>query len=162
MTSPIDPKALRHVFGQFCTGVTAVCASDAEGRPCGITVNSFSSLSLDPPLALFALTRESETLKVIQAAGAFSINVLADSQKDVSNKLAKRGGPEKMEGVPTRTGVTGAPIIEGSIGHFDCTLYAEYDGGDHVILVGEIKHAQAGEELPPLLYFRSGYRTLSD
>lgn len=160
MTSTLDPKALRQVFGQFCTGVTAVCASDADGRRYGITVNSFSSLSLDPPLALFALIRDSETLKVIEAAGAFSINILAESQQDISNRLAKKGGPEKMDGIVTRPGVTGAPIVEGSIGHMDCTLRNSYDGGDHVILVGEIKQAAIGEPLPPLLYFRSAYRTV--
>lgn len=162
MTSTLDPKALRQVFGQFCTGVTAVCASDADGRRYGITVNSFSSLSLDPPLALFALIRDSETLKVIEAAGAFSINILADNQQDISNRLAKKGGPEKMDGIVTRPGVTGAPIVEGSIGHMDCTLRNSYDGGDHVILVGEIKQAAIGEPLPPLLYFRSAYRTVTD
>jgi flavin reductase (DIM6/NTAB) family NADH-FMN oxidoreductase RutF len=160
MTSPLDPKALRQVFGQFCTGVTAVCAADGDGRRYGITVNSFSSLSLDPPLALFALVRESESLKIIQAARAFSINILAESQQDISNALAKKGGPEKMDAVPTRPGVTGAPIIEGSIGYMDCLLHAQFDGGDHVILVGEIKQAAVGEALPPLLYFRSGYKTL--
>lgn len=162
MTSTLDPKALRQVFGQFCTGVTAVCASDADGRRYGITVNSFSSLSLDPPLALFALIRDSETLKVIEAAGAFSINILAESQQDISNRLAKKGGPEKMDGIVTRPGVTGAPIVEGSIGHMDCMLRNSYDGGDHVILVGEIKQAAIGEPLPPLLYFRSAYRTVTD
>ena len=162
MTSPLDPKALRQVFGQFCTGVTVVCATDAQGRRYGITVNSFSSLSLDPPLALFALIRDSETLKIIEAAGAFSINILAESQQDISNRLAKKGGPEKMDGVVTHPGVTGAPIVEGSIGHMDCTLRNSYDGGDHVILVGEIKQAAVGEPLPPLLYFRSAYRTVTD
>ncbi len=162
MNSPLDPKALRHVFGQFCTGVTVVCATDAQGRRYGITVNSFSSLSLDPPLAMFALVRDSETLKIIEAAGAFSINILADSQRDVSNCLARKGGPEKMDGVVTHPGVTGAPIVEGSIGHMDCTLHRSYDGGDHVILVGEIRQAAVGEPLPPLLYFRSGYRTVAD
>jgi len=162
MNSPLDPKALRHVFGQFCTGVTVVCATDAQGRRYGITVNSFSSLSLDPPLAMFALVRDSETLKIIEAAGAFSINILADSQQDVSNRLAKKGGPEKMDGVVTHSGITGAPIVEGSIGHMDCTLRNSYDGGDHVILVGEIKQAAVGEPLPPLLYFRSGYKTVTD
>ena len=160
MTSPLDPKALRHVFGQFCTGVTVVCATDAQQRRYGITVNSFSSLSLDPPLALFALIRDSETLKIIEAAGAFSINILADNQQDVSNRLAKKGGPEKMDGVATHPGVTGAPIVEGSIGYMDCILHNSYDGGDHVILVGEIKQAAVGEPLPPLLYFRSGYKTV--
>ena len=162
MTSPLDPKALRHVFGQFCTGVTVVCATDAQQRRYGITVNSFSSLSLDPPLALFALGRDSETLKIIEAAGAFSINILADNQQDVSNRLAKKGGPEKMDGVATHPGVTGAPIVEGSIGYMDCILHNSYDGGDHVILVGEIKQAAVGEPLPPLLYFRSGYKTVAE
>ena len=162
MTSPLDPKALRHVFGQFCTGVTVVCATDAQQRRYGITVNSFSSLSLDPPLALFALIRDSETLKIIEAAGAFSINILADNQQDVSNRLAKKGGPEKMDGVATHPGVTGARIVEGSIGYMDCILHNSYDGGDHVILVGEIKQAAVGEPLPPLLYFRSGYKTVAE
>lgn len=160
MTSPLDPKALRQVFGQFCTGVTAVCAADGDGRRYGITVNSFSSLSLDPPLALFSVVRGSESLKVIQAARAFSINILAENQQDISNALAKKGGSEKMDAVPTRPGVTGAPIIEGGIGYMDCVLHAEFDGGDHVIIVGEIKQAAVGEDLPPLLYFRSGYKTL--
>lgn len=162
MTDTLDPKALRQVFGQFCTGVTAVCARDAAGQSWGITVNSFSSLSLDPPLALFSLVRESEALKVIQAARVFSINILAQSQQDISNALAKKGGPEKMNGVPTRPGVTGAPVIAGSIGHMDCVLHGEFDGGDHVIIVGEIKQAQVGEPSPPLLYFRSAYKTLPD
>jgi 3-hydroxy-9,10-secoandrosta-1,3,5(10)-triene-9,17-dione monooxygenase reductase component len=160
MTSPLDPKALRQVFGQFCTGVTAVCVAGPDGRRYGITVNSFSSLSLDPPLALFAVVRESETLRAIQAAGAFSINILAENQQDISNALAKKGGPEKMDAVPTHPGVTGAPIIEGSIGYMDCVLHAVHEGGDHLIVVGEIKQAQVGEALPPLLYFRSGYKTL--
>ena len=112
--------------------------------------------------ALFALIRDSETLKIIEAAGAFSINILADNQQDVSNRLAKKGGPEKMDGVATHPGVTGAPIVEGSIGYMDCILHNSYDGGDHVILVGEIKQAAVGEPLPPLLYFRSGYKTVAE
>ncbi len=161
MTSPLDPKALRQVFGQFCTGVTVVCAADAQGRRYGITVNSFSSVSLDPPLALFSLMHDADTLKIIEAAGAFSINILAEDQQDISNRLAKKGGPEKMEGIATHAGVTGAPVLDNVLGHMDCTLYGRYDGGDHVILVGEIKQAAIGEERSPLLYFRSAYKTVA-
>ena len=156
----LDPSHLRQVFGRFCTGVTAVCTSDSAGRAMGITVNSFSSVSLDPPLVLFCLLRDSDTLPMLQASGRFSVNILAQAQQDISNRLAKKGGPEKMEPVPTFTATTGAPIIKDTLGWLDCQTWNVYDGGDHVIVVGRIVAAAVGEAQPPLLYFQSAYRTL--
>lgn len=158
--APLDGKHLRQVFGRFCTGVTVVCTHDASGRPHGITVNSFSSVSLDPPLILFCITRDSQTLPALEDSRRFSVNILAEAQQDVSSRLAKKGGAEKMEGILTRSEATGAPVVEGALGWLDCEVYAFYEGGDHLIVVGRVVAAEVGEARPPLLYFQSAYRTL--
>ncbi|MEC9341569.1 MAG: flavin reductase family protein [Pseudomonadota bacterium] len=158
----MDARALRDVFGQFCTGVTAVCTTDASGNSYGITVNSFSSLSLDPPLAMFAIVRDSDTLKPLRESGHFCINILGASQQEVSNRLAKKGGPEKMAQIPTRVARTGAPVIADAVAYLDCSLYELYEGGDHLIVVGEIQEAKVLSDEAPLLYFRSAYRSVQD
>jgi 3-hydroxy-9,10-secoandrosta-1,3,5(10)-triene-9,17-dione monooxygenase reductase component len=159
--TPLDSKHLRQVFGRFCTGVTAVCTTDAGGKPIGITVNSFSSVSLDPPLILFCITRDADTLPALQDTRRFSVNILSAAQQELSNRLAKKGGAEKMAGVATHVAVTGAPVLADTLGWLDCEVYAFYEGGDHLIVVGKILAAQAAEPQPPLLYFQSAYRTLA-
>lgn len=158
----MDGKQLRNVFGQFATGVTVVCTTDAEGNHYGITVNSFSSLSLDPPLALFSLAYDSNTLQPIQDSRIFSINILSDQQQAISNSLAKKGGPEKLQSVPLRKGRTGAPIVENSLAYLDCELHATYEGGDHLIIVGKIVEAAVNAGQAPLLFFQGAYRSLAD
>lgn len=158
--TPLDPKHLRQVFGRFCTGVTVVCTRDAAGHPLGITVNSFSSVSLDPPLVLFCITRDSDTLPALQHSRCFSVNILAEAQQAISNRLAKKGGPEKMDGIAMHTVATGAPIVDGTLGWLDCETHALHDGGDHLIVVGRIQACAVGEAQPPLLYFQSVYRSL--
>ena len=138
----VDPKALRQVFGQFCTGVTVVLTQDADGNPYGITVNSFSSVGLDPPLALFCITRDSDTLPALEQSRTFSVNILADTQQDISNRLAKKGGSEKLDGLGLTRRVSGAPALEQSLALLDCEVFAFYDGGDHVIVVGRIVDAE--------------------
>lgn len=159
--APLDSKHLRQVFGRFCTGVTVVCTRDAAGHPLGITVNSFSSVSLDPPLVLFCITRDSDTLPALQHSRCFSVNILAEAQRDISGRLAKKGGPEKMDGIATRAVATGAPVVADTLGWLDCETHALYEGGDHLIVVGLIKACAVGEAQPPLLYFQSAYRTLT-
>lgn len=156
----LDPKALRQVFGQFCTGVTVVLTHDADGNPYGITVNSFSSVGLDPPLALFCITRDSDTLPALEQSRSFSVNILGASQQDVSNRLAKKGGSEKLDGLGLTQRVSGAPVLEQSLAMLDCEVFAFYDGGDHVIVVGRIVDAEVLDEGAPLLYFRSSYATV--
>lgn len=157
----MDGRELRNIFGQFATGVTVVCTTDAEGNYYGITVNSFSSLSLDPPLALFSLAHDSNTLKPIQDSGKFSINILSGKQQNISNLLAKKGGPEKMEAVPVSTGQTGAPLVNDALAYMDCELHTTYDGGDHIIIVGKIVAAKTTSDDEPLLFFSGGYRSLA-
>ena len=157
----MDPKQLRSLFGRFATGVTVISTHDTKGNNYAMTVNSFSSVSLDPPLVMFCIIRESDTLKPIQDSGCFSVSMLSAEQQDLSNAMAKKGGPEKMNGVATFTAETGAPLLEGNIGWLDCKLWNTYEGGDHLILIGEVVDSGAPDEADPLLFFNGKYASLA-
>ena len=156
----IDPVAFRENLGSFVTGVTVITAVDPKGEHVGITANSFSSLSLDPPMVLFSVDRKSLSLPVFEAAGCFSINVLSDAQKDLSNCFAK-GGTDKWAGVPCSTGQTGCRLIDGALATFDCKTHAQYDGGDHVIFIGNVVAMNSGKEARPLVFYKGAYDSLS-
>lgn len=155
----MDPRELRNALGCFATGVTIVTAMGPDGEPVGLTANSFSSVSLAPPLVQFSLDRGAQSLDAFRAAGAFAVNVLREEQTELSNLFATRNA-NKFEGIGYTTWESGAPILEGALAHFDCGTYATYDGGDHLIFVGEVRRMAADLEGQPLLYFRGGYRTL--
>lgn len=158
----MDGKELRRAFGQFATGITVVGVNHSEQLH-GMTANSFTSVSLDPPLVLVNVIKGNHTHALIEAAGRFSICVLTEGQQIWSDQFSGRM-PEK-KGVfdaPHRLGQLGQPIIEGSLAWFECLLYAAYDGGDHSIFVGKVvsfgTDPDAGE---PLLFFNSRYRRLA-
>ena len=152
----IDTKELRFAFGNFATGITIVTSLDADGEPLGITANSFSSVSLDPPLVLFSVDRGAYSLEAFQASRCFAINILSTDQEDMSNRFAKASG-DKWSGVDFVTWETGCPILTGSLASFDCRTWQTYDGGDHVIFVGEVKQMSLNTDLEPLLFFRGRY-----
>jgi flavin reductase (DIM6/NTAB) family NADH-FMN oxidoreductase RutF len=156
--SAIDPRAFRMALGQFATGVTVVTTVGADGRPQGLTVNSFCSVSLEPPLVLVCVDKRSETHEGFQASGVFGISVLAEEQQDVSERFAL-AGRSKFEGFPLLTGGSGAPLVPGALAHLECRLHAAHDGGDHRIYVGEVLNlaVRAGR---PLLYHARLYRRL--
>ncbi len=154
-----DPRELRNALGRFATGIAVVMAQDAEG-PMGVTVNSFSSVSLDPPLILFSMARSLYSLSRFEKAEAYTVNILLEGQEDVSNTFA-RAGEDKFSGVEWGPGVTGAPRLHATLATFECVPYAHYDGGDHVIFVGRVVHLHAEEEGGPLLYYRGSYRLLA-
>ena len=131
-----DSKDLRQAFGTFATGVTFVTAAH-EDTPVGMVVNSFSSVSLEPPMALFCAAKSSETWTAIQAAGHFAVNVLP---LDMQPAAAQFVGPsnQRFEGVAWHTEATGAPILDEAMSYIDCEITHEYDGGDHVIVVGTV------------------------
>lgn len=161
-TPPLDPRKLRDAFGRFATGVTVVTMLDGEGRPTGVTVNSFSSLSLDPPLCLFSLGKKQMSTRWLQQEGVhFTVNILTRDQEKVAWQFA-RPLEDKFEGVETGTGKTGIPYLHNSLCHFECRLWARYDGGDHEIYVGEILHLdQLAEEADPVLFYRGAMTRLS-
>lgn len=151
----IDSRQFRDALGHFATGVTVVTTLDAERQPVGVTVNSFSSLSLDPPLILWSLAKKSYSLAAFESHPAFAIHVLAGDQQDLSNRFA-RAGTDKFAGLTTDEGFGGVPLLKGCAAVFQCSTEFRYDGGDHLILVGRVQ-AFATEERPPLLFYRGRY-----
>jgi flavin reductase (DIM6/NTAB) family NADH-FMN oxidoreductase RutF len=148
----IDPKTLRNAFGRFATGVTVVTMRDEEGRGTGVTVNSFSSLSLDPPLLLFSLGNAQVSRRWLKDGRHFVVNVLSADQEAIAWQFAKPRD-DKFEGVDAAPGARcDVPCIEGAIARFECRHHASYPGGDHEIIVGEVLHLETapGE---PMLFF---------
>ena len=154
----VDPQLLREVLGHFASGVTVVTAVTAEG-PVGFTCQSFSSLSLDPPLVVFAPSRSSRTWPRLREIGRFCINVLAEGQDDVSQNFA-RSDVDKFAGVPWTPSAHGSPVLDGVVAWIDGALTAEYDGGDHTIVVARVLDLGAHPERRPLLFHRGSYGLL--
>ena len=154
-----DPRTLRDALGCFATGVTVVTCLNDAGEPAGITVNSFTSVSLDPPLLLVCLYKEAASAQALISASNFAINVLQTQQQPASITFSTRV-EDRFGCTPWSTGEAGAPILRDSLGVFECENYAVYDGGDHHILVGRVVKASFDASLDPLLYFRGRYRRL--
>ncbi len=158
-TMHMDPAELRRVFGMFATGVTIVTARDPEGGYVGMTVNSFTSVSLDPPLVLWCLDRAAWSLPAFVGSGAYAVNVLAAGQEELSNRFARRG-EDKFAGLEVTEGHGGAPLLPGCLAHLQCRLVDTHEAGDHLVLVGEVVEADAsGGE--PLLFFGGRYGRLA-
>lgn len=150
-----DPKDFRHALGSFATGVTIVTARAESGEPVGITANSFNSVSLDPPMVLWSLARNARSLSVFAGAKHWNVHVLANDQESLSNRFA-RAGEDKFGGLELDAGRTDAPLIPGCSARFQCRTAFQYDGGDHVIFVGEVIDYDRTAS-PPLLYVTGGY-----
>ena len=154
----VDPQVLREVLGHFASGVTVVTAVTADG-PAGFTCQSFSSLSLDPPLVAFAPARTSRTWPALRAIGRFCVNVLAEGQDDVSKNFA-RSGADKFAGVRWSPSAHGSPVLDDVVAWIDGELWAEYDGGDHSIVVARVLDLGADPDRRPLLFHRGTYGLL--
>jgi flavin reductase (DIM6/NTAB) family NADH-FMN oxidoreductase RutF len=154
----IERNELRRVMGHFATGVTIITTVSADGVPFGLTANAFTSVSLDPPLLLISVDKKAESYPHFEASKVFTVNILGDDQETLSRKFAVSGG-DKFQGVAYRTGANGVPILENTLAYLECKLYATYEGGDHTLYLGEIEEAQT-REVPPLIFYRGGYRSL--
>lgn len=149
----------RRVLSHFCSGVVVITALDGS-TPIGLTCQSFSALSLDPPLVQFSPARSSTTWPRIRAAGRFAVNILGRHQEDVSRTFAISGA-DKFAGVGWYAGRHGVPLLTGAVAHIECRLASVYPGGDHEIVIGAVLGLSASEQdTDPLLYFRSRYRRL--
>ncbi len=151
-----DPRALRDAFGAFATGVTVVAGRDAAGNRVGLTANSFTSVSLDPPLLLVCPARTASALPALQASGRFSVNVLALDQQGIADRFTRRGIDRFADG--GWSDWHGLPVLGGTCASFVCDLDAELDGGDHAILVGRVTALRTHPHAEPLLYVRGRYR----
>ncbi len=160
MAASTDPSTMRSVLGHFPSGVTIVTGTTPDG-PAGFTCQSFSSLSLDPPLVLVLPSRRSLSWPGIQETGRFCVNVLAEDQRELSTAFARSGG-DKFAGVEWAASDLGSPILAGATAWIDCSLHAVHEGGDHLIVVGAV-HDLAAAEAAPLVFHRGGYaRTSSE
>ncbi len=158
----LDPKQYRDIIGQFATGVTVVTTA-VDGWLHGMTANAITSVSLDPLLLLVCVDKEAHTHDHLSRAGAFTVNILAESQQDVSNTFATSNKPEdgRLQGIEYRLGANGAPIIEGCLSHIECEVTERTDGGDHTIFIGQVLAAETYHAAPPLLFYQGQYRKLS-
>jgi len=152
-----DARALRDAFGAFPTGVTVVTTHDPSGQPIGFTANSFTSVSLDPPLLLICLAKTSRNFAAMTGSGRFAVNILSETQKDVSNTFA-RPVEDRFAAVEWKTGPEGSPIFADVAAWFDCATEQVLDAGDHVIMTGRVK-AFANSGLNGLGYARGSYFT---
>jgi 3-hydroxy-9,10-secoandrosta-1,3,5(10)-triene-9,17-dione monooxygenase reductase component len=148
-----DAKAFRAALGSFATGVTVITARAADGTPVGLTANSFNSVSLDPPMVLWSLARKALSLPVFMEAAHWAVHILAADQEDLSNRFA-RSGADKFAGLPTDTSAHGVPLLQGCVARFECATSFRYEGGDHVILVGEVVSFERTPRAP--LVFHAG------
>ncbi len=159
MTDPseagFDSRDLRRAFGTFATGITIVTTIDAGGRPCGFTANSFSSVSIEPPLLLVNIAKSAYGCKVFTGSNGFAVNILALDQRDLSNRFAAAGS-DKFAGIEWHTAATGSPLLEGVVAWFDCMHHRQVDAGDHVILIGEIRQYSYNTDAP-LGFCRGAY-----
>jgi flavin reductase (DIM6/NTAB) family NADH-FMN oxidoreductase RutF len=165
MSPPARAKApsfsaqqFRAALGMFATGVTIVTARDAGGAPIGLTANSFNSVSLEPPLVLWSLSREAGTMPHFSRGSHYAINILAADQRDLAERFSRKG-PDRFAGVAFREGSTGAPILEGAAAVFECFNRSRYAEGDHVIFVGEVEHCLQRAGAQPLIFHGGRYFT---
>lgn len=154
-----DARALRDTLGRFATGIGVLTTLTPEGEPLGLTINSFNSVSLNPPLVVFSLGLQLRRLSAFQQARALGLSILREDQEPVSRAFAG-AVPDPFATVKWVTGKTGVPLTTPALAHFELCPYAEHDGGDHRLFVAEVvRHAWF--EGAPLLYFAGAYRRLA-
>jgi len=154
-------QIFRRALAYFPTGVSVVATWDGDGAPIGVTVNSFSSVSLEPPLVSVNLAKSLRSFPNFEKASHFSINILGQDQHEISSIFA-RAGDDKWANIKPHRGPAGSPLIRPNLAAFECESYARHEGGDHVIFVGRVVHIEANDNIDPLVFFRSSYRRLSN
>jgi 3-hydroxy-9,10-secoandrosta-1,3,5(10)-triene-9,17-dione monooxygenase reductase component len=155
---PVSSEEFRRACGRFATGVTVASVLDRGGAPHGLTVNSFSSVSLEPPLVLISLGHKVTVIDQFRHSKYFGINVLGDKQQHLSDRFARKGH-DRFDGLDWHPGVTGVPLLAGVLAAIECAVYKIVPMGDHDIFVGEVMHITVRDG-DPLLYFASNYRHL--
>ena len=155
----VTSEQFRRACGRFATGVTVASALDAQGTPHGLTVSSFTSVSLEPPLVLICLGHAVTVIDIFRSAAHFGVNILSDHQRDLSEQFARKGH-DRFNGVKWRPGQTGAPLIEGVLAQIECQVHQRFTSGDHDIFVGNMVRMHVAEG-HPLIYYASRYRKLA-
>ncbi|MFT3929698.1 MAG: flavin reductase family protein [Spongiibacteraceae bacterium] len=152
----IDIQQFRNALGNFATGVCIVTVAPEAGVPIGMTINSFSSVSLEPPLVMWSIQCNSECFAVFESAERFAINVLSAEQQDLSREYSRKG-QHQLKAEHFYCGRSGAPLLHNALTVFECRSWARYPGGDHLILVGEVLQFSAQPAAPALGFFKGAY-----
>ena len=152
-------RVFRSALGCFATGIAVVTSVTADGEKIGLTINSFNSVSLEPPLILFSIARQAYSLQQLLQTGHFAVNVLSASQQGLAERFAQALS-NKWEGVEYAMTASGCPYFANVLGVFDCRIRNDYDGGDHIILVSEVVSLRVSAQHMPLLYYRGNYTGL--
>ncbi len=156
----LDAREFRNALGCFTTGVCVITAATPTG-PIGLTINSFASVSLDPPLILWSLDRKSDRADALQIVDYFAVNILTEAMQETSQILAKKGA----HAVPLHMldpGPHAVPLLHGALAQFICAVETRHDAGDHIIFIGRVERFQHMDEGNPLIYYRGQYRSLAE
>ena len=156
----VTADEFRRACGRFATGVSVATVLDSKSAPHGLTVSSFTSVSLHPPLILICLGHAVTCIEAFRAATHFGINVLTAGQRPLSERFARKGH-DRFDGTPWERGQTGVPLLPGALAKIECAVYERIVAGDHDIFVGRMLHAEVAEG-DPLLYFASRYREIGE
>ena len=154
---PVEPRIFRDALGHFASGVCVVTTVADDGRPAGVTISAFASLSLDPPLILWSLSTRSSNLRAFEAAEHFAVNILADDQVAISRRFSS-SLPNKFHDVAVHAGLGGTPLIEGCTAHIECRAHSSQTAGDHVLFVGRVERVRTSDR-PPLVFVGGRYRS---
>jgi flavin reductase (DIM6/NTAB) family NADH-FMN oxidoreductase RutF len=157
--APVDAVLYRRTCAQFTTGITVVTVLDRQGHPHGITMNSFSSVSLDPPLVLVSIDLRNAILGHFLSAPLFAINILAEHQERLSRAFSSPA-ENRFLGVDWHPAASGMPLLDDALAHLECSMVRTFETGDHVVLIGQVQRAAFREGEKPLIYFNSSYRSL--
>tara|TARA_R110001583_G_scaffold9571_6_gene45278 strand:+ start:17255 stop:18178 length:924 start_codon:yes stop_codon:yes gene_type:complete len=158
--SKFDMRDFRGALGHFPTGVTVITALDEKGQPIGCTASSFNSVSMDPALVLWSVDKSAFSAAIFEKAEYFAVNILSENQVAISNRFAGRG-KDKFKDVSYTSGLGGAPLFEGCGAQFECKTWNVYEGGDHLIIVGEVEKYTHDDSLTPLVFSKGSYAVTS-
>jgi flavin reductase (DIM6/NTAB) family NADH-FMN oxidoreductase RutF len=160
MDQAFTERAFRDALGSFPTGITVVTAMTASGERLGLTVSSFNSVSLSPPLILFSIGRRASSFRAWQCADAYAVNILTAAQEDLAMRFGQ-SSPNKWSGVSFKVGASGAPLLCDALAWFECLPYSRHNGGDHEIFIARVVGLRSVHNVPPLAFFRGRFCQLS-
>jgi len=158
-----NAKSFRHALGCFPTGVAVITTTDAQGQPVGLTCNSFSSVSLEPPLVSWSLRKSSKSIEIFRQTKQFAINVLSHKQDDLSGRFASSSKTmaEKFAAHPYAAGWGSTPVLDDCIANFQCSVFASHDAGDHVIFIGQVEAFEQSSDEDALVFYKGAYMMLA-
>lgn len=154
-----NQREFRDTLAQFVTGVTVITTRDTSGSPAGITANSFNSVSLDPPLILWSIGRDANSLAAFESATHFAVHILSEDQVDLSTRFATVGA-DKFTGLKTQAGLGDVPLIDHAVARLECSVFERVPAGDHIIYIGKVERLQLDRTKSPLVYHSGDYAKL--